>query len=119
MLLDALLLDVLLLDVFRLARLQRLQEMPKLNGRKFTEAVLDLALPGLEEDPARGPLITRSDEVDPATHGRTVLRGFGLEIDIPAALAPAQLAHMPGVVPARERVGHSRTDYAPPGNPAS
>src|SRR5690348_2619379 len=102
-----------------LPRFQCLEEMPKFDGRKFTEAVPDLAIAGLEEDPACHALIAGGHEVDPSPHGRTVLRRLGLKVDIPTAVAPAQLAHVPRVVPARERVGHSVTDYAPPGNPAS
>src|SRR5260370_32003092 len=33
---------------------QRRHEMPQLDGRKFPEALLNLALRGLEENPARG-----------------------------------------------------------------
>src|SRR2546429_8726427 len=47
---------------------QRLHEMPQLHGRKFTEAVLHLALGPLQEDPARGAMPLAAREVQPPSH---------------------------------------------------
>src|SRR5690242_10510010 len=87
--------------------LKRFKEMPQLHSRKFTETLRDLLRARFQEDPAGGPLVAGRDKVDPATHGGPVLRRFGFEVDVPAALPPAQLTHVTRVIPAGERIGHA------------
>src|SRR5437879_13379399 len=58
---------------------QRRHEVPKLHSRKFPEALLDLTLRPLEEDPAGGPAMLPVHEMHAPPHGAHL--GVGLHLD--------------------------------------
>src|SRR5690242_4508155 len=121
---------------------ESLEEVPKLDSRKFTEPLLNLALRPLQEDPARRAMALTGREVQPPAYGTRAHIGIGLEFHehVPALVAPLQLAHVLRAILTREGSAHAeggpgagdqwvgagtiRTrltliEYAPETNPAS
>src|SRR5262245_38714023 len=99
---------------------QRFEEMPKLNARKFAEALPDVLLQAFEKHPARGAMVVGGYEVDPSANGVQLLVGLGFEEHVPASLAARQHAHVACVFLSRERSAHSVSEhYVPPAIPAS
>src|SRR5213082_3202705 len=87
---------------------QRRDEVPQLDGRKFPEAILDLALGPLQEDPARGAAALTAYEVHTPSHRASPdLRVWlHLDVDVPALIAALQLAHVLGALLAGEGGAH-------------
>src|SRR5437868_12205572 len=85
-----------------------LDEVPQLDGRKFPEALLDLALRPLQEDPARGAVPLAAREVQPPPHrpGPHVRVGLYLHEDVPSLVATLQLTHVLGAVVPGKRSAH-------------
>lgn len=98
---------------------QRLQEVPQLYRRKFPEALLDVALSALEEDPASGAVVVGSYEVNAAADRAEVSVRLGLEVDVPASIPALQLAHVTGAFLAGKRSAHRAIHYVPSAIPAS
>src|SRR5436190_21368551 len=85
---------------------QGLHEVPQLDCRKFTEALLDVPLRRLEKDPPRRAAALRGNEMD-ATAPRAQLGvGLGLDEDVPPVVAAPQLAHVLGTIRSRESGAH-------------
>src|SRR5438445_9341026 len=87
---------------------QRRHEVPQLHSRKFPEAILDLALGPLQEDPARGAAALTAYEVHTPSHRASPdLRVWlHLDVDVPALIAALQLAHVLGALLAGEGGAH-------------
>src|SRR6266566_1145108 len=87
---------------------QCLHEVPQLHRRKFAEAVLDLALGPLQEDPARGPVALAAREVQPPAHrpGPHLRIGLNLHENVPPLVATLQLTHVLGAVVPWEGSAH-------------
>src|SRR5438552_444345 len=88
---------------------QRRDEVPQLDRRKFPEAILDLALGPLQEDPARGAAALTAYEVHTPSHRASPdLRVWlHLDVDVPALIAALQLAHVLGALLAGEGGAHA------------
>src|SRR6266536_2026068 len=82
-------------------------EVPKLHGRKFPEALLDLALRQLEENPARRAAALPVHEVHAPAHGTHLGVGLHLDEHLPSFISALQLAHVLGAVGSREGGAHS------------
>src|SRR6059058_3460421 len=87
---------------------QRLHEVPQLHGRKFTEAVLHLALGPLQEDPTRGAMPLPAREVQPPPHrpGPNLRIGLHLHEHVPPLVPALQLTHVFGAGVPREGSAH-------------
>src|SRR2546422_8000537 len=100
-------------------------EVPKLDGRKFPEALLDLAFRPLLENPARGTAALPVHEVHAPAHGTHLGVGLHLDEHVPAFITALQLAHVLGAVVSREGGAHgvgswlTRLHYAASEIPAS
>src|SRR5690242_18969167 len=92
---------------------QRLHEVPELDRRKFTEAILDIALGGLQNDPARHPAAVAAHEVQAPPHGTDLGVGLQLEVHVPTLVPALELSHVLGAVMAGEGGCHT-TRYALP-----
>src|SRR5690349_12363803 len=97
----------------------RLNEVPQLDGRKFTEALLDLALGTFEENPARRAPSLPVHEVHAPAHSADLGVRLHLDEHLPALLAALQLAHMLRAFRTRKWGAHAATLCAPTGIPAS
>src|SRR5207245_9829600 len=91
--------------------LQGRHEVPQLNSRKFSEALLDLALRHLEKDPPGRTPAYPAHEVQPPPHRARGDLGVWLHLDehVPSLVATLQLAHVLGAVLAGERGAHGYT----------
>src|SRR3989441_1385845 len=87
-------------------RLERLQEVPQLDGRKFPEPLLDLALGQFEEDPGGHAVLLPAHEVQAAAHRAHLAVQLRLDEHVPALVAALQLPHVLGALLARKRGGH-------------
>src|SRR6266550_875968 len=104
---------------------QRRHEVPKLHSRKFPEALLDLTLRPLEEDPAGAAAMLPVHEMHAPAHRAN--RGVGLHLDehVPSFITALQLTHVLRAVLAREGGAHgvkswlTRLHYAASPIPAS
>src|ERR1051325_7784545 len=80
----------------RALSLERLQEMPELDGRKFTEALLNIPLRPLQEDPGGAPVALAAQEVEATAHrsGADFCVGLHFHVHLPALLPALQLAQV-------------------------
>src|SRR5947209_18542724 len=83
--------------------LQRLQEVPQLDGRKLPEALLNVPLVPLQEHPARHAVAVAVHEVHPAPHRGELAVGLDLDVDIPMIVAAIELPHVLGALLAGKR----------------
>src|SRR4029077_20022815 len=95
----------------------RLYEVPQLDGRKFTEAFLDLALGTLEENPARRAPSLPVHEVHAPAHRADLGVRLHLDEHLPALVAALQLAHVLRAFRSRKWGAHAATLCAPTGIP--
>src|SRR6266496_2007554 len=104
---------------------QRRHEVPKLHSRKFPEALLDLTLGPLEEDPAGGATTLPGDEMHAPAHRANLGVGLHLDEHVPPFVTALQLTHVLGAVLAWEGGAHgvkswlTRLHYAASPIPAS
>src|SRR5690242_227429 len=101
--------------VFNAPRLvvQGLHEVPQLDCRKFTEALLDVPLRQLEKDPRRCAAALPGNEMDPTAHRAQLGVGLGLDEDVPPVVSALQLAHVLGTIRSRESGAHRSRDTLP------
>src|SRR6266571_5193738 len=95
--------------------LERRHEVPQLDGRKFPEALLDLPLRQLEENPpGRAPALP-AHEVQPPAHRAGGDLGVRLHLDehVPALVAALQFTHVLGAILAGEGGAHGYTMRCP------
>src|SRR2546428_104343 len=104
---------------------QRRHEVPKLHSRKFPEALLDLTLRPLEEDPAGGAAMLPVHEMHAPPHRANLGVRLHLGEHVPSFITALQLTHVLGAVLAREGGAHgvkswlTRLHYAASPIPAS
>src|SRR5207249_11631239 len=85
---------------------QRRHEVPKLHGRKFPEALLDLTLRPLEEDPTSGAAMLPVHEMHAPAHRADLGVGLHLDEHVPSFITALQLTHVLGAVLARVGGAH-------------
>src|SRR5207249_1524586 len=104
---------------------QRRHEVPKLHSRKFPEALLNLTLRPLEEDPAGGAAMLPVHDMHAPPHRAYLAVRLHLGEPVPSSLTALQLTHVLGAVLAREGGAHgvkswlTRLHYAASPIPAS
>src|ERR687892_2091273 len=87
--------------------IQRRYEEPQLDGRKFTEALVDVPLLPLQKNPGRHLVPIGSHEMQATANGAEFGVGLGFEVDVPALIAPFELAHVLGALDTREGLRHT------------
>src|SRR2546428_11972442 len=86
--------------------LERLQEVPQFDGRKFPEPLLDLPLGQLEEDPGGHAVLLPPHEVQAPAHCPHLAVQLRLDEHVPALISALQLPHVLGALLARKGAGH-------------